>query len=183
MQLKNVVLAASVSAAVSAAPSAESNKTFGVIAIHSGSGVQNAAFDASQSSIFAGLANPGASCARPKEQDATFYIKDGALYLYDKSATPQEIYVDASGMGQGKIGYTTGAQPAPKNSQRKGWAVKDGHLQFSGKDLIACPNSIDGAWSIWASAGIDNPAGNENCVSIAARVMETSNPNGCKYTS
>jgi hypothetical protein len=98
MQFKNIVLAASVSAAASAA-STESNKTFGVIAIHSGSGVQNSAFDASQSSIFAGLAKPGASCARPKEQDATFYIDDGALYLYDKSATPQEIYVDASGMG------------------------------------------------------------------------------------
>lgn len=24
--------------------------------------------------------------------------------------------------GQGKIGYTTGAQPAPKNSERTGWA-------------------------------------------------------------
>lgn len=60
--------------------------------------------------------------------------------------------------------------------------MKDGHLQFSGHDLIACPNSIDGAWSIWASAGIDNPAGNQDCISIAARVMETSNPNGCKYT-
>lgn len=98
MQLKNLALAAGVSAVASAAPSTQS-KTFGVIAIHSGSGVQNSAFNAAKSSIFAGLPNQGASCARPKEQQATFYINDGALYLYDQSATPQEIYVDRSGMG------------------------------------------------------------------------------------
>lgn len=85
--------------------------------------------------------------------------------------------------GQGKIGYTTGAQPAPKNSERTGWAInEDNHLQFAGSDLIACPNSIDGAWSIWASAGVANPAGNKDCTGIAARVEETKNPNGCKYT-
>ncbi|KAJ5231942.1 uncharacterized protein N7469_006530 [Penicillium citrinum] len=181
MQIKNLLFASSVVATAAAAPSAHSD-TFGVIAIHSGSGVQNSGFNAAKSSLFAGLSKQGASCARPKEQDATFYIKDGALYLYDKSATPQEIYVDRSGMGQGKIGYTTGAQPAPRNSERKGWAVKDGHLQFAGNDLIACPNSIDGAWSIWASAGVSNPAGNKDCVGIAARIEKTSNPNGCLYT-
>ncbi|KAJ5522609.1 hypothetical protein N7527_006724 [Penicillium freii] len=182
MQIKNLAIAASVSAVVSAAPSTQS-KTFGVVAIHSGSGVQNVAFNAAKGSIFAGLPNQGASCARPQEQQATFYINNGALYLYDQSATPQEIYVDRSGMGQGLIGYTTGAQPTPKNSEREGWTEKDGHLQFGGHDLIACPNSIDGAWSIWASAGIANPAGNTDCVSIAARVVETSNPNGCSYTA
>ncbi|CAI7672274.1 unnamed protein product [Penicillium viridicatum] len=181
MQIKNLAIAASVSAVVSAAPSTQS-KTFGVVAIHSGSGVQNAAFNAAKGSIFAGLPSQGASCARPQEQQATFYIDGGALYLYDQSATPQQIYVDRSGMGQGLIGYTTGAQPTPKNSEREGWTEKDGHLQFGGHDLIACPNSIDGAWSIWASAGIANPAGNTDCVGIAARVVETSNPNGCSYT-
>ncbi|KAG0160807.1 hypothetical protein PDIDSM_8337 [Penicillium digitatum] len=182
MQLKNLAIAASVSAVVSAAPSTQS-KTFGVVAIHSGSGVQYSAFNAAESSIFAGLPNQGASCVCPEEQQATFYIYDGALYLYDHSATPQEIYVDRSGMGQGRIGYTTGAQPAPQNSERKGWTEKDGHLQFAGNDLIACPNSIGGAWSIWASAGVANPAGNADCVGIAARVVETTNPNGCSYTS
>lgn len=201
MQLKNVVFAASLAATATAAPAAEPN-TFGAVAIHSGSGVQYSSFNAAKSSIFAGLRSQNASCARPKEQDATFYIQDGALYLYDKSATPQEIFVDRSGMGmstiletsvgpdtdrfknegQGIIGYTTGAQPAPRNSERKGWAIKNGHLQFAGEDFIACPNSIDGAWSIWASAGVANPGGNENCVGIAARVEKTSNPNPCHYT-
>lgn len=99
MQIKNVIAAASLVASATATPTTQSN-TFGVIAIHSGSGVQNSAFNAAKSSLFAGLSTQKASCARPKEQDATFYINDGALYLYDKSATPQEIYVDRSGMGK-----------------------------------------------------------------------------------
>merc|ERR1712187_81568 len=187
MQLKNLVLAASAAATVSALPTAQAEnageKTFGIVSIHSGSAVQYASFNAAKSSLFAGLPSQNASCARPDEQTATFYIKDGALYLYDQSATPQEFYVDRSGMGQGKIGYTTGAQPAPKNSARTGWDINaQHHLQFGGSDLIACPNSIDGAWSIWASADVANPAGNKDCTGIAARVEETNNPNGCKYT-
>lgn len=98
MQLKNVVCAASLAATAAALPAAQSN-TFGVVAIHSGSSVQYSSFNAAKSSIFAGLRSQNASCERNKEQDATFYIKDGALYLYDRSATPQEIFVDRSGMG------------------------------------------------------------------------------------
>lgn len=104
MQLKNLVLAASAAATVSALPTAQaenaSEKTFGIVSIHSGSAVQYASFNAAKSSLFAGLPSQNASCARPQEQTATFYIKDGALYLYDQSATPQEFYVDRSGMGK-----------------------------------------------------------------------------------
>ncbi|PYH42971.1 cell wall protein PhiA [Aspergillus saccharolyticus JOP 1030-1] len=184
MQLKTIVLAASAAATAAALPATDSSssETFGVISIHSGSAVQYQPFTAAKSSLFAGLPSQNASCARPAEQSATFYIQDGALYLYDESATPQEFYVDRSGMGQGKIGYTTGAQPAPQNAERQGWAIdSNNHLQFAGNDLTACPNSIDGAWSIWA-AGVTNPAGNSDCVGIAARVEKTSDPNGCKYT-
>lgn len=98
MQFKNVLFAASLAAGVTAAPATQS-KTFTVVSVHSGSSVQYAAFNAAKSSIFAGLPSQDASCARPKEQTATFYIDDGALYLYDKSATPQQIFVDRSGMG------------------------------------------------------------------------------------
>ncbi|KAJ5157917.1 uncharacterized protein N7482_009017 [Penicillium canariense] len=181
MQIKNVVLSVSLAATAAALPAIESN-TFNVITIHSGSNVQYASFNAAKSSIFAGLSSQNASCARPKEQIATFYLNNEALYLYDESATPQELYVDRSGMGQGKIGYTTGAQPAPMNAERVGWAIKDEHLQFAGSDLIACPNSIGGSWSIWASTGVAHPGGNSNCVGIAARAIETSTPNGCLYT-
>jgi len=99
MQLKNLILAATAAATVSAAP-VDGQKPFGVLAIHSGSGVQNSGFNAAKSSLFAGLPSQNASCARPEDgQTATFYIKDGELYLYDQSATPQKFYVDRSGMG------------------------------------------------------------------------------------
>lgn len=98
MQFKNVFIAASLAAGATAAPATQS-KTFNVISIHSASAVQYSAFNAAKSSLFAGLSSQDASCARPKEQTATFYIDDGALYLYDKSATPQQIFVDRSGMG------------------------------------------------------------------------------------
>ncbi|KAG2419933.1 hypothetical protein HFD88_004730 [Aspergillus terreus] len=185
MQLKNFLLATSAVASAAALPAAESaqSEAFGVVAIHSGSDVQYASFNAAKSSIFAGLPNQNASCDRPDETSATFYIDNGALWLYSNSNPPQEVYIDRSGMGQGKIGYTTGAQPAPRNGERKGWAITaENHLQFDGSDLIACPNSIDGAWSIWANAGVANPGGNEGCVSIAARVEKTNKPNSCLYT-
>ncbi|PYH99801.1 cell wall protein PhiA [Aspergillus ellipticus CBS 707.79] len=182
MQFKTLVLAASAAVTASALPAANSTaNTFGVVSIHSGNAVQYAAFNAAKGSILAGLPHQNASCDRPKEQSATFYIDDGALFLYAASATPQEIFVDASGMGQGVIGYTTGAQSAP--GERKGWAIdSNNHLQFGGKDLIACPNSIEGSWSIWADAGYANPGYNANCTGIAARVEKTSNPNSCLYT-
>ncbi|KAF9888841.1 hypothetical protein FE257_008210 [Aspergillus nanangensis] len=195
MQFKNFLLAASAAVTATALPAGSDSackapgggetaaETFGVVSIHSGSAVQYAPFNAALSSIFAGLSSQNASCARPDEQTATFYIKDGSLYLYDKSATPQQLYVDRSGMGQGKIGYTTGAQPPPRNAEREGWAIDaNNHLQFGGSDLIACPNSIDRAWSIWANAGVENPGFNEGCVGIAARVEKTNDPNGCVYT-
>lgn len=103
MQFKNLFLAASAATAVSALPAAVESqlKTFNLLAIHSGSAVQYAGFNAAKGSLFAGLPSQNATCTRPKEQTATFYIKDGALYLYDQdqSATPQEFYVDRSGMG------------------------------------------------------------------------------------
>jgi hypothetical protein len=101
MQTKNVLFAAFLAATTSALPATQSN-TFNLVAIHSGSSVQYATFNAAKSSIFAGLAAQNASCAHPAEQVATFYLNNEALYLYDRSATPQELYVDRSGMGTSK---------------------------------------------------------------------------------
>lgn len=112
MQIKSFVLAASAAATASAAAcSAPTNKYFGVVAIHSGSAVQYQPFSAAKSSIFAGLNSQNASCDRPDEKSATFYIQDGALYLYAASATPQEVFVDRSGMGK--------SHPTPSNMEKK----------------------------------------------------------------
>ncbi|KAF3353832.1 hypothetical protein VdG1_04561 [Verticillium dahliae VDG1] len=116
---------------------------------------------------------------------ATFYLNDdGGLYLYSTSATPQQLYADRSGMGQGNLGYTTGAQPPPRNGERTGWVLDEvGDLTLNGAGFIACPNSIDGAWSLWVSAGVNQPGGNEGCLSISARATEVKNPDSCVYTS
>jgi hypothetical protein len=102
MHIKNVMIAVSLASTTAALPASQSN-TFNLIAIHSGSGVQYASFNAAKSSIFAGPASQHASCARPEEQLATFYHNNEALYLYDQSATPQELYVDRSEMGMSRI--------------------------------------------------------------------------------
>ncbi|KKK16689.1 cell wall protein, partial [Aspergillus rambellii] len=80
------------------APAPVGTNPFGVVAMHSGNAVQYAPFNAAKSSLLAGLKHQNASCDRPGEQTATFYLDDGALFLYDASATPQEIFVDRSGM-------------------------------------------------------------------------------------
>ncbi|KAL4779246.1 hypothetical protein BJX76DRAFT_97325 [Aspergillus varians] len=182
-------------------PAVPTPETFGVIAIRSGSGVQNSGFNAALGSIFAGLPKQNATCAGSDDGFATFYIQDEGLYLYGPSNKTQQVYVDRSGMGmaypslcpsctpvltddigQGNIGYTSG-ESTPRNAEVSGWAIKNNYLEFDGSGLIACPNSIGGAYSIWLSAGIDNPAGNSDCVGIAGRVEKAEKPVRCTYTA
>ncbi|KAL4952098.1 hypothetical protein BDW69DRAFT_168577 [Aspergillus filifer] len=169
----------------SAPSSTPGPETFGIVAIASGEAVQYSGFNAALGSLFAGLPSQNASCKGTDDGFATFYIKDKALYLYGSEDATQEFYVDRSGMGQGKIGYTTGdASSGPRNGERTGWAIdKNNHLQFAGNDFLACPNSVDGAYSIWAPSGVAQPAGNEGCIGIAARVVKSDHPVACTYSS
>ncbi|KAI0098017.1 hypothetical protein GGR51DRAFT_539020 [Nemania sp. FL0031] len=162
---------------------------FGLLALRSASPIHFAEFSAALSSIFLNLPAQNATCdngSTPTTADsATFTLsEDGALYLYAASATPQQLYVDRSGMGQGKLGYTTGAQPAPRNGERTAFAIDEyGDLSFNGAGFIACPNSIDGAWSVWVDAGVANPAGNSGCLGLSARTVKIADtPNSCLYT-
>ncbi|KAH7346370.1 hypothetical protein BKA65DRAFT_502266 [Rhexocercosporidium sp. MPI-PUGE-AT-0058] len=166
-------------------PVATNPSYFNLLAIRSGSAIQYATFGAAQSSLFANLPAQNASCDAPGVNTATFTLNNGTLNLYAASATPQTFYVDRSWMGQGKLGYTTGAQPMPRNGERTGWQIKDGYLYFYDSGLIACPNSIDGAWSVWVNVNIENPAGNSNCTPFAPKVLEVAEGAqvGCLYTS
>lgn len=175
---------ASASALPSNAQQIPPHAQFGLSAINPDSPVNNLAFNAARSSLFVGLPSQNASCSWPDEKFATFYLKDGGLYLYsgEGSGTTQRVFVDRSGMGQGKIGYLTNTSSKPKYAELTGWAINgEENLQFKGADLQACPKSIDGAWSIWA-AGFQNPGQNENCVSITAQVGVRRIPNKCVYT-
>ncbi|KAK2038962.1 cell wall protein PhiA [Colletotrichum somersetense] len=142
-------------------------------------------FQAANNSVFVGLPKQGALCSDPTENEATFFVdaQDGRLNLYSGTAVPQVMFADRSGMGQGKFGYTTGVQPPPSNAEQTGWVGNEaGDLTLSGANFIACPNSIDGAWSIWVDAGVTNPAGNTGCVPISARLVAIPKPVGCDYT-
>lgn len=179
--LFSVLTALAAAAPAPQLPEANDAEYFGLLAIRSGNSVHLNSFNAAKSSIFAGLTGQNATCDST-QSTATFSIIDGGMYLYAASATPQQLYVDRSGMGQGKLGYTTGAQPAPTNSERTGFAITNGSLTFDGAGFIACPNSIEGSHSIWVSAGIENPAGNSNCTGIGATVVEATTPVSCIYT-
>ncbi|KAI0439584.1 hypothetical protein F4803DRAFT_530389 [Xylaria telfairii] len=170
-------------------PTIGPNEPFALLSLRSASPIHFAQFQASQSSLFFYLPSQNASCddgEKPTDPDyATFVLsEDGGLYLYAHSATPQQLYVDRSGMGQGKLGYTTGAQPGPRNSERTAFSIDEfGDLSFNGAGFIACPNSIDGAWSVWVDAGVTNPGGNSNCLGLAARAAKIEEgANSCSYT-
>ncbi|KAI1212124.1 cell wall protein PhiA [Annulohypoxylon truncatum] len=157
---------------------------FTLMSLRSGSEIHYASFEAAKSSIFLKLPSQNASCDAGPAEAATFFLQDGGLYLYAESATPQQLFADRSGMGQGKLGYTTGAEPAPQNAERTGFQLDaNNDLTLGGASFIACPNSIDGAWSVWVSAGVEQPAGNSGCVGISARAVNAANPNGCLYTA
>ena len=80
-------------------------------------------------------------------------------------------------MGRGKIGYTTGAEPTPKNAERTGFAVNEqGHLTFDGTDgFYACP-SVNGTYGIWQQKFADD------CTAFAFSAQYTDSPVGCLYS-
>ncbi|KAI0205304.1 hypothetical protein F4808DRAFT_280185 [Astrocystis sublimbata] len=164
-------------------------EAFNILALRSASPIHFAQTSAALNSIFLNLPAQNATCddgTKPIEQNyATFFIADdGSLELWRHSATPQWLYVDRSGMGQGKLGYTTGAQPAPRNGERTKWEIDQyGDLTFNGAGFIACPDSIDGAWSVWVDAGVVNPGGNKDCLGFSARTVKSAETaNSCDYS-
>ncbi|KAK7912097.1 hypothetical protein PG985_014578 [Apiospora marii] len=182
MQFKNLAIAASSAAAVSA--QTPIGQTFGVLSIASGTALQYAGWSASSRGIFANGPAQDASCDKgAKEEFATFHLNEaGELFLFNNGQNPpQQLFVDRSGMGQGIMGYTTGAEPIVRNGERAGFSIEDGHLKFDGADFQACPGYAEGAYKIWL-AGTSNPGGNSNCTAIAARVQTISEPVGCLYS-
>ncbi|KAI1498288.1 cell wall protein PhiA [Biscogniauxia marginata] len=162
------------------------NTPFKLVAIRSGSDIQYSSFSAALGGILLSVPAQNASCndASRANDGATFTIDEqGAGWLYSDSNPRQQLWVDRSGMGQGIWGFTTGAQNAPRNSERTGWALDDANdLTFDGASFIACPNAIDGAWRVWVNAGHDQPGGSSGCLGIKARASAVAEPNSCLYT-
>lgn len=161
---------------------------FGVMSIRSASPVHLTAWGAMHKGIFTNLSNQDADCYNsPAQNSATFVLNkaDGTLSLYTEGKPWQQLFVDRSGMGQGMMQYTTGAESAPRNAERGGWAIDEAsqHLTFAGSDaFLACPSGADSSYRILPYVGIENPAGYTDCLSIAARVVVAENPVKCLYS-
>lgn len=103
MLYKNLFLASlsGLAAAVPTDTKIVSNPSFQVISLRSGSDIHFSKVIAANSSLFLGLPDQGASCDRGEKPDAaTFYLKNGELYLYKTDNPPQQVYADRSGMGK-----------------------------------------------------------------------------------
>jgi len=102
MQFTTALLASAAALTASALPQAapvEDGKRFGVVAIRSGSPIQNLAIQAAHAHLMIGADSQGAGCDAPTNS-ATFYLSKEELYLHTGGATPQKIFVDRSGMGK-----------------------------------------------------------------------------------
>jgi hypothetical protein len=184
---------ASLFAAATAAAVPRANETnpnlyhFQLMSLRSASPIHFGQFNAADDRIFINHPSQGAECLKGDGNGpATFQLnkEDGTLFLYKVGNPRQELWVDRSGMGQGLVGYTSGAQGLPRNGEREGWEVNEtGNLSFDGAELIACPSDIDGAYSVWVSAGVDQPGGNEGCLGLSARTIEVAEPDQCTYTN
>ncbi|OAQ68101.1 hypothetical protein VFPPC_13621 [Pochonia chlamydosporia 170] len=155
-------------------------QAFDIMALRSASPIHFAALSASRGSFFLNLPKQNAQCKGDNNR-ATLYLQGSKLFLYSDEAKPQQVFVDRSGMGQGKIGYLTDVATLPRYGELEGWSITgDGNLVFHGKILQACPNSIDGAWSVWAGEVV-NPAGNKGCLGFSPRKLPNDKPVSCVY--
>jgi hypothetical protein len=85
---------------VLATPCPTGPTAFQLVATNTDSTATGMAVQASISNLWLGLSSQNATCLEPLEEEAaTFYLRDGGLYLYSTKAAPQIIYADRSGMG------------------------------------------------------------------------------------
>lgn len=161
---------------------------FSIKTVAAGNEVDGTAWSAMNNVLFTKMTWQDAACdGGVQPGHATFKLDKtaGTLSLYSTAFPTQEFYVDRSGMGQGELAYTTGAQGTPRNAERAGWAVDaDGNLTFAGSDaFLACPGHALGSYRVLPNVGIDNPAGYANCVRVQAHVETEAAPVGCLYSA
>jgi hypothetical protein len=156
---------------------------FGLVAIRSGSPVQNTGVVATSGYFAVGGNQVNATCSGGSSNFATFYLSNnGSAYLYTPPSAPvQQLWVDRSGMGQGVTGYTTGSQLPSRSAERTGFSVSNGYFVFDGKSPVACPNAANGGYSIWFTSA-SNPGGNSGCEGVGLKVVDTQQPVQCEYS-
>lgn len=197
MQLTTAVISLFAAAAAAApttdgASCAAPPRRFGIMSLRSASPIHFGQISASETKMALGLPESelNAQCTDGvARRDATFYIKDGELFLYTPKDTVQKFFTDRSGMGQGVLQYVTYAKgetwtPGAR-FETKGWAVDENdNLTFNGNSLQACPwdpTAANTKWYIWLS-GVTKPAGQEGCLGFVARTITIDQPVQCTYS-
>jgi hypothetical protein len=194
MKFSTAAIASSVAALAAAGPVSSRDDsstpqfwTSKLVTIAPGTDFDNLFLQAANNSLVIGAENQGAACGPDPHNFATFVFGDNQLSLY--TANPnQQFYVDASGMGQGIIRYTTGAQPMTRYGSRNNFNVTDsGTLVYrytpDGEDIgfQACGPAVGAKYTVWLDS-VKNPGGYTNCTKFTARVASDWNPVKCQYT-
>ncbi|KAK5993056.1 Cell wall protein phiA [Cladobotryum mycophilum] len=150
------------------------------MALRAKSPIDSSRFSAARRSLFVNLKDQNATCQGKSDGYASFYIQDEQLFLYTSKAEKQQVFTDRSGMGMYFNFFLV------RGIELKGWKINDaGELVFKDASMIACPNSINGAWSIWLAVGIAQPGGNKDCLPFTARTLpygSCGTPVTCCYT-
>ncbi|SCO23603.1 related to cell wall protein PhiA [Fusarium fujikuroi] len=163
-------------------------KTFGLVALRSGSPIHFTHFSASENGFLLGLPadKQNATCSGKSDGSAVFRLSEGELYLYNTGKKQQRAYTDRSGMGQGVLQYSTVTKnPLPEAFETKGWKIdKSGNLNFAdASGFTACPNGPDGSWAVWVATGNSRPGYSEKeCLGFNARVSEIEHATSCFYS-
>lgn len=154
--MKFQVAFTALSSAILAAAAPTTSSAFTLKVSSPESPINGMAVGASIGNLWLNLPAQNATCQHPVDEDiATFYLRDGELYLYATKAAPQMLYTDRSGMGkspasnilsspnpcritspscdpysniqvgQGKLGYVTSGQGGPRNAEFDGWALDE----------------------------------------------------------
>ncbi|KAF7187728.1 Cell wall protein phiA [Pseudocercospora fuligena] len=148
-----------------------------------GTNITNINLTASKGRLFIG-GKQAPKCEGDQKQDfATFALySDGTVFLWKVSNPPQQLWVDASGMGMGITGYTSGDEKAPRNASRGKFAVdKDGYLTFEGTGAKACPTTEEGKWSVWFTTN-EKPGWQDGCVDVKLKAYKAPARVACEYS-
>jgi hypothetical protein len=194
-----LTLAALGSALVSAAPMEPVNVVwqapsfgdkFGMAAtsINGSTAIINKDLTASEGRIYIGgtqTPNCTDSTGYNARQDfATFvWYSDKTVFLYKQEYPPQQLWVDASGMGMGITGYTSGDQQPPKNAGRGPFEIDSAtrDVTFNGVGAKACPTTEEGKWSLWFTENA-TPGYQEGCVSVELKAYKADARVACTYS-
>ncbi|KAK4222914.1 hypothetical protein QBC38DRAFT_374189 [Podospora fimiseda] len=168
-------------------------RRFGIMALRSASPIHFASVSGFQNNLALKLPENEleAQCTDGvTRREATFFIKDGELFLYTPKETIQKLWTDRSGMGTGVLQYATypkdGSWTPGRNFETKGWEIDENdNLLFKGSSFIACPWDPKAPettkWTLYVNAGVSNPAWNEGCLGVTARTVTASEPVRCTY--